>query len=65
MSRSEIEKIIALVEKLSEDTRPEDIDELLYHIQLKKDILEGIKELDEGKGIPHKKVKDAARTWLK
>jgi len=65
MSRSKIEKIIALVDELPKDTRPEDMDKIMYHIQLKKDILEGIKQLDEGKSIPHDKVKNLAKTWLK
>ena len=65
MSRSKIEKIIALVDELPEDTRPEDMDKIMYHIQLKKDIFEGIEQLDKGKGIPHDKVMNLAKTWLK
>ena len=46
-------EIIALIEKLPEDTT---IDDIMYHLYVKKKILAGIKELDEGKGMPNKKV---------
>lgn len=65
MSKSQIEKIIALVNRLSEDTQPEDIEKILYHLELKKDIIEGLKQLDEGKGIPQEEVKKLAESWLK
>ena len=60
------EEIIALIKKLPEDTT---IDDIMYHLYVKKKILAGLKELDEGKGIPHEKVMENAKKrleqWLK
>ncbi|MHA1492088.1 MAG: hypothetical protein ACTSRI_20850 [Promethearchaeota archaeon] len=65
MSKSKIEKILTLLKELPENTTPEDMDKIMYHIQLKKDVLEGIKQLDEGRGIPHDQVKKLSKIWLK
>jgi len=65
MSKNTIEKIIALVDELPRDTAPKDLDEIMYHLQLKKEIIEGIIQLDQGEGISHDKIKKMAQKWLK
>ena len=59
-------EIITLIEKLPEDTT---IDDIMYHLYVKKKILAGLKELDDGKAIPHEKVMENAKKrlerWLK
>ena len=47
------EEIIDLIKKLPEDAT---IDDIMYHLYVKKKILAGIKDLDQGKVIPHEKV---------
>ena len=44
------EEIIALIKKLPEDAT---IDDIMYHLFVKKKILAGIKEIEQGKVIPH------------
>ncbi|MBD3193464.1 MAG: hypothetical protein GF317_00300 [Candidatus Lokiarchaeota archaeon] len=60
------EEIIALIKKLPDDTT---IDDIMYHLYVKKKILAGLKSLDEGKAIPHKQVMENAKKrleqWLK
>ena len=60
------EEIIALIKKLPEDAT---IDDLMYHLYVKKKILTGIKEIKQGKVIPHDQVMENAKKrlekWLK
>ena len=60
------EEIIELIKKLPEDST---IDDIMYHLYVKKKILAGLKDLDEGKGIPHEQVMKNAKKrleqWLK
>jgi len=59
-------EIIDLIKKLPEDAT---IDDIMYHLYVKKKILAGIKDLDQGKVIPHEKVMENAKErleqWLK
>ena len=59
-------EIIALIKKLPEDAT---IDDIIYHIYVKKKILTGIKEIEQGKVIPHEQVMENAKKrlekWLK
>jgi len=56
------DQVIQLVTALPNDVTVDDIIEELY---FKIQVDEGLKELDEGKGIPHDKVKDRMSKWLK
>ena len=60
------EEIIDLIKKLPEDAT---IDDIMYHLYVKKKILAGIKDLGQGKVIPHEKVMENAKErleqWLK
>ena len=60
------EEIIDLIKKLPEDAT---IDDIMYHLYVKKKILAGIKDLKQGKVIPHEKVMENAKErlerWLK
>jgi len=60
------EEIIALIRKLPEDAT---IDDIMYHLYVKKKILAGIEEVELGKVIPHKQVMENAKKklekWLK
>jgi len=60
------EEIMDLIRKLPEDAT---IDDIMYHLYVKKKILSGIKELDQGKVIPHEQTMENAKKrleqWLK
>ncbi|MHA1104114.1 MAG: hypothetical protein ACTSPN_00070 [Promethearchaeota archaeon] len=60
------EEIIDLIRKLPEDAT---IDDIMYHLYVKKKIISGIKELEQGKLIPHEQVmkntKKRLEQWLK
>ena len=60
------EEVIGLIKKLPEDAT---LDDIIYHLYVKKQILKGIEELDQGKAIPHEKVMENAKErieeWLK
>jgi predicted transcriptional regulator len=55
------EAVIELIRRLPDDVSTEDIMEELY---VRLQIEEGIRELDEGKGIPHEEVKRRMAKWL-
>ncbi len=55
------EQVIDLVRSLPEEVTVDDImRELYFKIQVDK----GLKELDEGKGIPHQEVERRMSRWL-
>ena len=60
------EEIIALIRHLPEDAT---IDDIMYHLYVKKKILMGINEVELGKVIPHEQVMENAKKrlekWLK
>ena len=49
------------------DSMPDDVtvDDIIAELFFKLQVDAGLKELDEGKGIPHDKVKDQMAKWLK
>ena len=56
------EQVIDLVRNLPDEVTVDDImRELYFKIQVDK----GLKELDEGKGIPHEEVKRQMQKWPK
>lgn len=55
------EEIIALIKKLPEDTT---IDDIMYHLYVKKKILAGLKDIEQGNVIPHEQVMENAKKRL-
>jgi predicted transcriptional regulator len=55
------EAVIKIIEQMPEEVSIVDIMAELYFCQ-KVDA--GLKDLDEGKGIPHEQVKERLRKWL-
>ena len=53
--------IIELIRKLPDDVTVDDVMQELY---VRRSIEEGLRELDEGKGIPHDEVKQRLAKWL-
>ncbi len=55
------EQVIKMIQNLPEDVSVEDImAELYFRLQVDA----GLKELDEGKGIPHEEVEKRMSKWL-
>lgn len=59
---SEKEEAIKLIRKLPSDCSLEDIQ---YHLYVRKMVEKGIRDVDEGKVIPHAKAKKRMKAWLK
>ena len=55
-------QVIRMIESLPEDVSVEDVMAELY---FKLQVDSGLKELDEGKGIPHEEVERRMTKWLK
>ncbi len=60
------EEIIELIKKLPENAT---IDDIMYHLYVKKKIIAGVEEIEHGKVIPHEQVMENAKKrleqWLK
>ncbi len=55
------DQIIQMIQNLPEDVSVEDVmAELYFRLQVDA----GLKELDEGKGIPHEEVEKRMSKWL-
>jgi len=55
------EHIIDMIQYLPEDITTEDF---LYELYFKLQVEIGLRELEEGKGIPHEEVKEKLAKWL-
>ncbi len=55
------EEIIALIKKLPDDAT---IDDIMYHLYVKKKKLAGIKDIEQGNTIPHEQVMENAKKRL-
>lgn len=63
MDRNKIkESVIDLLDKLPEDTNYEDI---IAEIYFKKQVEEGIEQLEKGEYLSHEEVKKRFEKWLK
>ena len=55
------EEIIDFIRKLPEDAT---IDDIMYHLYVKKKILAGIKDIEQGNVVPHEQVMENAKKKL-
>jgi len=56
------EEVIRMIQDMPKDISVEDIMAELY---FRYQVDEGLKQLDEGKGIPHEEVEKRMKKWLK
>ena len=56
------DQVISIVNSLPDDVT---VDDIIAELYFKIQVDAGLKELDEGKGIPHSKVKDRMSKWQK
>jgi len=59
--RATKEKVIQMIQQLPDEVTVDDIFSELY---FKLQVDSGLRELDEGKGIPHQKVKESMSKWV-
>ena len=55
------EEIIELIKKLPENAT---IDDIMYHLYVKKKIIAGIEEIEQGRVVPHDQVIENAKKRL-
>lgn len=55
------EEVIDLIKKLPEDAT---LDDIMYHLYVKKKILIGLQEFEQGKSIPYEEVMDNVKKRL-
>lgn len=55
------EQIIQIIQRLPDEAS---IDDIMAELYFKLQVDAGLKELDEGKGIPHKEVEKRMSKWL-
>jgi len=57
------EQVIDLVKNLPDEVTVE-VDDIMRELYFKIQVDKGLKELDEGKGIPHEEVERRLSRWL-
>lgn len=55
------EKVIQIIQRLPDGVT---VDDIFSEIYFKLQVDSGLRELDEGKGIPHQKVKERMSKWI-
>lgn len=55
------EQVLKMIESLPENIT---VDEIMAELYFKLQVDAGLKELDEGKGIPHEEVEKRMSKWL-
>jgi len=55
------EQVIHMIQSLPEDAT---IDDIMAELYFKLQVDAGLRELDEGKGIPHEEVQKRMSKWL-
>ena len=53
-------QVMKLIEQLPDDVT---VDDILDELYFKSQVDAGLRELDEGKGIPHQEVKERMSKW--
>ncbi len=56
------QQVIRMIEALPEEIT---VDDVMAELYFKQQVDAGLKELDEGKGIPHEEVEKRMARWLK
>jgi len=55
------EEVIELIKKLPENAT---IDDIMYHLYVKKKIIAGIEDIEQGRVVPHDQVMENAKKRL-
>jgi predicted transcriptional regulator len=55
-------EVIAMIQQMPEDI---DVPDIMAELYFKQKVDAGLRELDDGSGIPHSEVKGRLNKWLK
>ena len=55
------QRVIQMIQSLPEDVT---VDDIIAELYFKLQVDDGLKELDEGKGIPHEEIEQRMSKWL-
>jgi len=55
------QQVIQMIQSLPEDVT---VDDIVAELYFKLEVDAGLKELDEGKGIPHEEIEKRMSKWL-
>ena len=55
------EVIIKMIKQMPDDAT---VDDIMAELYFRQKVEAGLKELDEGKGVPHDRVKERLKKWL-
>ncbi|UCE07395.1 MAG: hypothetical protein JSW07_05020 [bacterium] len=56
------DEVIRIVNSIPDDTT---VDDIIAELYFKLQVDAGLKDLDDGKGVPHNVVKDRMEKWLR
>ena len=56
------EEVISLIKEMPDNV---DLDDIMYHLYVKRKILKGKEDIKQGKVYTHEQVKEMAEKWLK
>jgi hypothetical protein len=54
-------RVLQIVESMPSDAS---FDDIMAHIYFKMEVEAGLKELEDGKGVPHARVKERMAKWI-
>jgi len=61
MSNSIKDEVISLIKKLPEDIT---LEEIMYHLYVKQQIMEGLQDIEQGKVYSLKEIKEISKQWI-
>jgi len=61
MSKSIKDEVMSLIKKLPEDIT---LEEIMYHLYVKQQIIEGLQDIEQGKVYSLKEIKEISKQWI-
>jgi len=61
MSNSIKDEVISLIKRLPEDIT---LEEIMYHLYVKQQIIEGLQDIEQGKVYSLKEIKEISKQWI-
>lgn len=61
MSKSIKDEVISLIKRLPDDTT---LEEIMYHLYVKQQIMEGLRDIAQGKVYSLNEIKEMSKQWI-
>jgi len=61
MSNNIKDEVMSLIKKLPDDTT---LEEIMYHLYVRQQIMEGLQDIEQGKVYSLKEIKDMSKQWI-